>query len=115
MFYIPNNRDFKYSILYHAIVHKVSVSDNYQEILLAFFQTLKRSELLRILNQFMYENNYLYTKPEVSVGFFPWRIENKIKKKLNSSFKIIKDKVNKYKNYFALKIKYFLKNIKNYF
>ena len=114
MFYIPSNRDFKYSILYHAIVHKGMISENYINILFSFFKTTKRSDLLNILKEFMMENNYLFTKPESSVGFFPWKLKNKIIKKITLHLKKINKITKKYKNYFVLKIKYFFRNLRDF-
>lgn len=67
--YIPDNNNYKYSILYHALVHKPFISPDY----LAIFQTLfgdnSRGFLKKELNTFMKQKQYSYTLPKDSSVF----------------------------------------------
>jgi hypothetical protein len=72
-FYIPNDEMHLYSLIYHSIIHKPSISKTYTEIFKQYGisnSDLNKKSLKSILDTFMTKNNYKYYKPEPSVGYF---------------------------------------------
>jgi hypothetical protein len=72
-FYIPNEENHFYSLIYHSIIHKSNISSTYINVFKKY--GLKDSELTKKtlknkLDIFMEKNGYSYVKPEKSVGFF---------------------------------------------
>ena len=72
-FYIPNEENHFYSLIYHSIIHKSNISSTYINVFKKY--GLKDSELTKKtlkdkLDIFMEKNGYSYVKPEESVGFF---------------------------------------------
>lgn len=59
--YIPCKDDFNYSLLYHALVQKGSLADDYKNTFKKVFGTDNIDTLRSILNKYMTENNYKYT------------------------------------------------------
>ena len=106
MFYIPDEINYKYSILYHAIVHKTIILENYKSILKLFFKTNNRILLKKKLENFMELYGYTYVKPESSVGYFPWKMHKRFINKFislkNKLFKTFRNLIKKniFKSFF---------------
>ncbi len=99
-FYRLNNKDYFWSLFYHAYIHKFSVSDEYKYKLNRLEKYSERKEKinyfiskpyynLKYLNKFMKEDKYAYTKPidkSVSIRYpeFIKRVMCVIKKKINN-------------------------------
>ena len=67
-FYIPDDVNYFYSLLYHMIIHKKAIFDEYLDRLVILSskinKKIERSDLKsfkRVLDEFMRENNYRYT------------------------------------------------------
>lgn len=71
-FYIPSEIDFKYSLLYHTIIHKNTISEEYQLKLnnLGFDMT----NAFYSLHEFLTSNEYIYSQPQDLSVFFNWKI-----------------------------------------
>ena len=71
-YYVMDEYNYKYSILYHCIYHKKQISDKYLQIVNNLFQTTAHNEIINILGKYMKQNNYEVLKPkDVNCGFFP--------------------------------------------
>lgn len=69
-FYVPDSQNFKYSLVYHATVHKSSVSQTYRAKFLQLFKTEKIEDLTQILRRWMKQRGYSATEPsDPSVPF----------------------------------------------
>ncbi|MBJ62012.1 MAG: hypothetical protein CMB57_02040 [Euryarchaeota archaeon] len=69
-FFIPNEENLRYSLLYHALVHKFSVSETYLVRFKQEFHTIDRAELASELKSWMRERQYSMPKPsDPSVGW----------------------------------------------
>ena len=69
-FYIPDDDNYKYSLLYHALVHKGKIASDYLEKFNDFFSTEDVACLRKKLDKYMLDNNYNYVDPvDYSVGF----------------------------------------------
>lgn len=66
--FVPNAEDYFYSLLYHALIQKRSLSEDYQNRLQTMGASLLPAERnpvsLRVLENYMRENRYFYTYPE---------------------------------------------------
>ncbi|MEX1052004.1 MAG: hypothetical protein WEC83_01290 [Patescibacteria group bacterium] len=70
-FYIPAERDYFFSLLYHALIHKTEISSDYINRLSAIAQTANlkmvvgsfRVDGARALADFLLETGYAYTQP----------------------------------------------------
>ncbi len=73
-FYRPDPENYFYSLLYHALVHKRNVSQDYKKRLAAQAQGMRSVELTEdsfdppaqakgLLTQYMKDNSYVYTPP----------------------------------------------------
>ena len=72
-FFIPNDIDYRYSLLYHALVQKQFISSDYKSILEREFKTSNRYNLSNILIEFMNKRHYSFTCPkDKSVFIFPY-------------------------------------------
>ena len=76
-FFIPNDEQHFYSLLYHALIHKKILSEDYNATLKSLagnigLDTYSSEEALEILNKFMRDKNYLYTRPEDQSVYFSW-------------------------------------------
>lgn len=60
--YIPDHEDYKYTILYHALVHKKEIAADYQQIITEMFGA-NPMELTTCLKKYMKKNNYSFTQP----------------------------------------------------
>ncbi|MDQ0255367.1 hypothetical protein J2S74_002749 [Evansella vedderi] len=73
-FYIPNETDYFYSLLYHALVHKRKIAEDYKEKLIYLSNKLDLhlddedfktpTVLMKILESYLREKGYRYTKPK---------------------------------------------------
>lgn len=71
-FYIPCKDLHLYSLIYHAIIHKIKISNTYKKIFIENGikkENINRRYLKVMLDEFMLKNNYKYVRPERSVGF----------------------------------------------
>lgn len=70
-FYIPDTETHRYTLIYHAVIHKRRISKTYKKIFRKLGLPETKTELLPILNEYMDRNNFEYTKPhDESVGFW---------------------------------------------
>ena len=58
-FYVPEKNDYRFSLLYHALIQKQKLSDEYREKLSNLFDNI----YIEDLNNFLYSNGYEFTKP----------------------------------------------------
>lgn len=66
-FFIPNDENYKYSLLYHALIHKRKVSGEYRAKLTPYFG---KDKYLETLTKFLKEKGYSFTEPvDYSVYF----------------------------------------------
>lgn len=65
LFYIPAWEDYYYSLIYHGIVHKGSIKEEYMVRLKRIAQFLEkqfiRNNIKNDLEKYMRQNNYIYT------------------------------------------------------
>ena len=59
-FFIPNNDDYKYSLLYHALIHKRFLSEEYNLKINKLFGTVD----FNYLSTFLGDNNYHFCRPK---------------------------------------------------
>ena len=84
VFYTPNSNNLFYSLLYHALVHKPKLSEDYMNKISLFGAdieglndiTREQKEYLNILNSFFSENNYVFTVPIDSSVYVRYKILN---------------------------------------
>ena len=62
-FYIPNRENYRWSLLYHALIHKPVVSEEYRAKLGELFD-FPEEEYLQKLREFLAANNYSITIPD---------------------------------------------------
>ncbi|MCC7572288.1 MAG: hypothetical protein KO464_02750 [Candidatus Methanofastidiosum sp.] len=62
-FYIPNDEDKMYSLLYHALVHKPFISNGYLNDMMLMFSETSENKLRTILHNYMNKKGYYYTMP----------------------------------------------------
>lgn len=68
-FFIPDEENLRYSLLYHALVHKLSISETYLRRFKQEFRTTERAQLASQLKSWMRERQYRTPKPsDPSVG-----------------------------------------------
>lgn len=60
-FYKLDNEEYYFSLLYHAIIHKNQISENYNKILSNLFSNIKLKDYESILTSFMSEKKYYYS------------------------------------------------------
>ena len=63
-FYILDKVNYKYSILYHCLIHKKNIDKKYNTFIQSEFNTLNRNELYLLLEKFMVLNSYKFVKPK---------------------------------------------------
>lgn len=69
-FFVPNEEDLKYTLLYHALIHKKRISSDYIEKFKVYFNTESVTFLRDILKEYMNEKKYYFTNPnDISVFF----------------------------------------------
>lgn len=64
--YVPDETDSHFSLLYHALIQKKKLGDDYRERL----KISNRENEIARLDSFMQENGYSYTYPENFMGIF---------------------------------------------
>lgn len=80
-FYVPNNRDYFYSLLYHASVHKRTMKDDYVKRLCGMAEQIglegvsmdtfhDQPALNGILQPFMQSNHYQFVRPQDKTVYF---------------------------------------------
>jgi len=69
-FYVPENENHIYSVLYHALVQKKSIAVDYAEKLGFFFGTNSISALEQKLTNYMQIHNYNFTEPKDLTVFY---------------------------------------------
>ncbi len=79
MFYVMEQENYYFSLLYHALVQKYSVSKDYSIRLqgLAKALNIKQALSIDVLQDFMLKNGYYYTYPVFSGGIANFRNVNK--------------------------------------
>lgn len=97
VFYIPNPENEKYSVLYHAMVHKPFMAKDYAIYLNRTFETTGVTTLRAILDSYMTKKGYSYSRPsDTSVYINPHyfrQINLPAVKRLNYRLKFLKFKV----------------------
>lgn len=99
-FYIPNDENYKYSLLYHALVHKKNISSDYLETFNDLFECTDKISLREKLLYYMNQKKYTFVEAnDVSVYFNEKNAGLKmgIKKKLYFKFYFIQRIYNKFK------------------
>ncbi|MCB1758891.1 MAG: hypothetical protein KDI68_03805 [Gammaproteobacteria bacterium] len=85
-FYVPHREDYKYSLLYHALIHKPKVGSDYKEILLE--QGVDTAGMMEQLKTYMEEREYEFVEPgDLSVYFNckPLDLTPGVKRRLHES------------------------------
>lgn len=62
--YIPREKEYSYSLLYHGLVHKKSVAADYLKEFERLFLTDSIDDLQKRLDEFMEKSNFVYTEPK---------------------------------------------------
>ena len=62
-FFVLQEEDYIYSLLYHALIHKQYIADKYKKLFIEIFYTDSEIELLRILKRYMEKKNYKVVLP----------------------------------------------------
>lgn len=63
-FYIPNDENYKYMLLYHALVHKPILLTDYKKQLFKLYKLKSETKLRKELHIFMESNDYEYSLPD---------------------------------------------------
>lgn len=91
-FYILNSLDYFYSLLYHALIHKYDISDDYVIRLSNMAQMLcvnwDVENLQVILSDYMKEKGYFYTYPKLVNVIFNLSNVDKLLLKKNGNIKM---------------------------
>ncbi len=73
-FYIPREKDHMYSLLYHVLIQKRAVADDYRKKLEGYFGdglfAGERQSALAVLERYMSAHNYRFTYPTYPLGIF---------------------------------------------
>jgi hypothetical protein len=62
-YYIPTKEYYLYSILYHCLVHKDTISEKYKNLISDNFNTLDKNLLQIKMNEYLLEKKYSIVKP----------------------------------------------------
>lgn len=62
--YVPDTENQMFSLLYHALVQKMHIANDYQIVLAEFFNYKNRDDLKKFLEVFMEEHQYKYSLPK---------------------------------------------------
>lgn len=81
-FYVPNKTNMFYSLLYHAVIQKNLVADDYKVKLTQYgsecghaLKDIEKTTLINILSQFLTETGYRIEEPkDISVGYYSERV-----------------------------------------
>lgn len=85
MVYVMSEEDYHYSLMYHALVQKKKVSDDYRKKLEAWEHTaFDRYTYMNKLSDYMREKGYIYTFPSFNGGIF--NVDGADKKLIEKSF-----------------------------
>ena len=57
-FYVLDPKNYKYSILYHCLIHKPNISEKYHDFIKSEFKTLNKNNLCLQLEKFMSNHSY---------------------------------------------------------
>ncbi|QDR82013.1 hypothetical protein [Sporomusa termitida] len=102
LFYTPNVVDYFYSLLYHALIHKRRVSEDYIKKIGELFECINNKstnikmfadeqQMMNLLDSFMKSNEYEYTEPvDLSVYYNNKRVKQSITNKRLFNEKIVK-------------------------
>lgn len=97
--YVPSKEDYLYSLIYHVLIHKNKVSDDYKDKLRRLSSGLDLDNLSNILNEYMKAKGYKYTYPETVYTTFNTKqvdknlIEKDFNKKLKRDIYKLKNKI----------------------
>ncbi len=84
-FYVPQDEDYYFSLLYHVLIQKKQIAPDYQERLKKFADQLgltKGNSLLEQLEGYMRAGGYRYTYPESpSTAFFVSKVSKDLMEK----------------------------------
>ena len=69
-FYILDKLNYKWSILYHCLIHKKDISKKYYDFIKLEFNTLNKDKLYLLLEKYMSINNYKFIKPKDKNCFY---------------------------------------------
>lgn len=107
LFYVPNLENYFYSLLYHALVQKLVVSEDYKLKLRDMAVKLGLDSYFdykKTLNNYMRENDYVYTYPNsvktrfnetnIDKGMVEKNVLKKTKRKVYGIFSAIRRKIN---------------------
>jgi len=94
-FYVPTHEDYFYSLIYHILAHKTYIEIDYPEKIKDIYKKLSFYDsnscnfdnYLKLLENFLFRNNYQLTKPKDTSYFFDEKILN-YKNDLENFFKI---------------------------
>lgn len=76
-FYIPEPNTYKYTLIYHALLHKPTISQTYIDIFNNLGLPTTRNDLADILDEYMTTKQFIYVRPnDMSVG---WNMTRKKK------------------------------------
>jgi len=62
--YVPQRDNYRYSLLYHALVHKPMLGDDYKTKLMFEFGSCERKQLESLLENYMLRKGYSYSMPK---------------------------------------------------
>lgn len=75
---VPNEENYIYSLLYHALIHKPSISDDYKDKMYKYFKTYNTDELIEKLNSYLTKNKYYITDPIDQSVFYNYKYAQEI-------------------------------------
>lgn len=92
--YVSDEMNHMFSLLYHGMVQKPYLSEDYKKIIIEKFGTADRSSLDKLLNEFLKRKSYSYSKPhDPSVFIHPdyySSISLSMPKRVVNSLKVLK-------------------------
>jgi len=86
-FYIPGANTHKYTLIYHALIHKPKISETYKNIFKKLGLPTRKKELRKLLDDYMSSKKFNYVKPnDDSVGFhIDWVATMKYSRSINAT------------------------------
>ncbi len=72
-FYIPNEKQHKFSVLYHAIIHKKIIAEDYKSRLKSWFKTDDIGFLESNLQEFMISEDFIFVEPKDLSVFYNYQ------------------------------------------
>lgn len=94
-FYVPNANQLLHTLLYHALIHKQSVSKDYMEHFLRNLNMkcpMTEDNLFRTLQLYMRKNNYIITEPDDITVYYNTNLINRYGVYKVSKFRMFNDK-----------------------